>query len=531
MALKFTRKGIIAIIALFLLIGGGTAGYIVWRINQEAQLSEEDADAGGGGGGLCRNKCDCSDGPTKNCGDEDKDENGKTIPGEKKCYRHNCQDFGGGWILTTDKSVADACGNCGYSDKPVPKPGDKGDCSCQSYTNSNGKKCGVNCTFPSGTQAKVDNLTENNGKSYIAMCKPGGIITYEVFTSSHVCWGLQNECKNPVGKPPDKPEEPEEPTNVCEGGKLIESGKTTFNEGETVTVTGYAYDKDGVDKSAIAVTLNGAAVGNATVVDACPSNNATVCSSVGTSKKPVIWSYSFTPEEGDNTVAVSWKDTKGLGGSNCQASTTVTSVPTEEETNPDWTVEKSAAGICLNDNTEDSSFRVDYTITVTNVGDGEGEIDKLVDTLDTKVLSSYILTETIDPSATVSSNTITWDLSGTEGVFAADQAKTYKYSIEIPNTAFGSYTNTVVVTPVEGDTFSDTAIVAGDCEVPEVPETAIFDSWLARVGFGFLLISAGLAYMSYMDGFNDNFARFLHGLGYEGRVEKSRKRFEKKVVK
>jgi hypothetical protein len=241
------------------------------------------------------------------------------------------------------------------------------------------------------------------------------------------------------------------------------------------------------------------------------------------------------PTEEETTVAVTWTDTKGKGGSDCQASRTVTTEPTVD-TNPDWEVVKAGAGICLNDNTDDSSFKVDYVITVTNTGDGEGEIDKVVDTLDSKVLADYVLTETFDPSATLSGSTIIWDLSGADGTFAAGQSKTYKYSIEVPNGAFGTYTNTVVVTPVEGDEISDTEVVVADCDAPpETPETGIFDSWLARVGFGFLLISAGLVYLNYMDGFNGELAtsigKFASNFGYEGRVANSRKRFERKVVK
>jgi hypothetical protein len=184
----------------------------------------------------------------------------------------------------------------------------------------------------------------------------------------------------------------------------------------------------------------------------------------------------------------------------------------------------------LNDGTDEASYKVDYTIVVTNTGDGEGEVDKIVDTLDSKVLASYLQTATIIPSATVSGNVITWDLSGTAGTFAAGESKTYKYSLEIPNTAFGTYTNTVVVTPVEGDTLQDTEVVIADCN-PETPETGIFDSWLARVGFGFLLISSAMAYLSYMDGFNEKVAGFVFGFSTEGKIASSRRRFERKVVK
>lgn len=549
MAVRLTRKGFILIfLAVFILIGGGI-GYVAWRVNQQDKLIADEADAGSGSGGTCSNTCSCmvcldSKGKKAHNGACSASELARGFKGESNCglhggcFRVNCQDYGGGWIMTTESNTGSACGGCGWSPTPVPNPGTQTDCSCESYTNSDGRKCGVNCSFPAGTQAKVDAKANETGKPHIAMCRSGGILVIEEFGSGHVCQGLTHICKNPVGEPPETPDTPDTP-NVCEGGALItQKPSTPLEVGDSIEVVGYAFDADGVDKSSIQVTLNGTAVGVASSSDACPSGNATVCSQVGSSKKPVVWTYNHTAsKEGDDVIQVSWKDSKGNARSACSTSITIPAQLTEIETNPDWELEKSGAGMCVEDNTANPSFKMDYTVTVTNVGDGVGSIDKIVDTLDSKVLPQYIVEQSITPNAVISGNVITWDLSGSDASFNVGQSKTYKYSITIPSQAFGSYTNTVVVTPVDGDAFSDIYVGNANCNIvpgEETPETGVFDEVVARFVAAIVLISVGIGYL-YVDSRGEMTFSAVRGVngrvGREGRIKSSRKKFERRVVK
>ncbi len=549
MAVRLTRKGLVLIALVLFTLVGSAVGYVAWRINQIEKLAEQEVDAGSGGGGSCPEGVTCScnvcvrlDGSKFANGSCENISNApigsKTVSNcgmHGSCFRVNCQDYGGGWIQSIHQNTATACGSCGWSKTPVENPGTQTDCKCEKYIDGS-NRCGVNCTFPSGTQGQVDKKAKDTGKPHIAMCRPGGILVIEEFGAGHVCQGLTHVCKNPVGNPPTTSE-----PNVCEGGGIITKAPSTpLKVGESIDITGYAFDADGINKGNVAVSVNGQSAGNASSTDACPSGNTTICSQVGTSKKPVVWTYKHTAtKEGEDVIQVSWKDTKGNSRAACSTSLKLTVQNEQVQTNPDWELNKSGVGMCVDDNTQNPSTRVNYTISLTNVGDVVGSIDKIVDTLDQKVLADYIMDETIVPSASVNTNVITWDLSGSDASFSVGETKTFKYSITIPHQAFGTYTNTVVVTPVEGDELNDSAVVQADCTVvtppgEETPETSIFDETIAKILVGLVLILSGIGYI-YIDNKGVNTLLAIRGvnnrISKSARVKKSRERFEKRVVK
>jgi hypothetical protein len=170
--------------------------------------------------------------------------------------------------------------------------------------------------------------------------------------------------------------------------------------------------------------------------------------------------------------------------------------PVAVETNPDWTITKDATSeyISINDET---FGRVDYTVVVTNVGDGDGSIDKIIDELDEKVLESYI--QEISNNGVFASGSITWDLQGDDEIFSPEESLQLTYGIEIPESAFGTYRNLVTAYPREGDNFSDDATVTFQAdeeeviveEPPEIPQTGIFDTVLGRVSVGVSFIFLG----------------------------------------
>lgn len=335
-------------------------------------------------------------------------------------------------------------------------------------------------------------------------------------------WFVECKDKPPVEQPPVTPPPPV--VNVCEGGLV--SGPTNsgnYNVGDKVVFKGSAYDKDGINKSKVVIKVDGVVVGNATVTDhPCANANADAVCTAAKGSPAVDWTYTYTvTTAGVHSFSATWEDTKGVTGASCQGSRSITA---NVQTNPAWKIEKSGAGVCLDEVNGVQRARVDYTITITNVGDGTGQLKDLVDTLDSKVQGSYITNSSITPSASVSGRVITWNLSGTLGQFDPNQSKTFRYSITIPESAFGTLTNTAVATPESGESFQAVEIVTAMCSPngtppPEVPDTALFDSAVSKVILGVVLIAVSGAYL-YSDSFNISFLglRKIKKKSFEDRV-------------
>ncbi|HNR53439.1 MAG TPA: hypothetical protein PKI16_03115, partial [Candidatus Dojkabacteria bacterium] len=218
-------------------------------------------------------------------------------------------------------------------------------------------------------------------------------------------------------------------------------------------------------------------------------------------------------------------DKKGATSTSCALTTTFSILA--EEQNPSWDITKKGAEQCL----ESGDAQIIYTIKVKNIGTGTGSIDKIVDALDSKVLASYI-TGTISGGGLFNSGNITWELEAEEETFAADQEKTYTYTLVIPKTAFGSYTNMVTATPTTGENFSDSVEVKVDC-IEDIPQTGLFDSTVIKIVAGIILLLLGFNLHRIDVSFRkvqDN----LHKLSVsiqDTQDERRKRNFEKKIVK
>jgi hypothetical protein len=208
MAFRLSKKAIVILVVLGLLLLGGVTGYIVWTVYYQDNVAPTDSEAGGDGEGSCTGPeirdcykkcsagnactkipCDCGGTvicpaePGKSCGDS----------GEKRCQ---CCD--GTWILTRETCSRACRSNGGEAGDCEDEPDEA--CWCESKANG----CGINCTFPAGTQNEVNQRAEGSCEAYIAMCNYNGdgskTVSIERFTPSHVCWGKQHECKNPVAE-------------------------------------------------------------------------------------------------------------------------------------------------------------------------------------------------------------------------------------------------------------------------------------------------------------------------------------------
>jgi len=452
---------IVGVVVGILVLGGG--GYLLWRVNQEETVAPVDSEAG-------NNLDDCTD--------EDIGKSGSCDDGTGMCARCECQD--GVWIrvcLKSGQSCTAACDECGHGPEPPPV-------GCTS-----GSHCTNKCYWPnvsycnsSGTCIckRYDSFSNPGCGESTPSCTPTCPTGYEKCTSNcgtntktAECQTECPECKNQYYYKITCKLIPEpEPPNVCDGG---------------IGIAGYGEDSDGIDPTSVNIAVDGEAVGS--VEASVDSTDATKTN----------WNHTISGlEEGEHTVVITWKDTKGLGGSAC----TLTSSFSVEEipTNPNWEIEKIGTPACEEGATDDlDKVKIAYVLIITNTGDGEGTIESIVDTLDDKVEASFLVDESITNDGKYSEGVITWTLTGEGAAFDPAESKTYQYSLMIPRVSFGVYENRVIATPTEGDSFSTIAAIQADCSITpkDIPETGLFDDASKKIALGFTFLALGMLYMKF----------------------------------
>jgi hypothetical protein len=202
----------------------------------------------------------------------------------------------------------------------------------------------------------------------------------------------------------------------------------------------------------------------------------------------------------------------------------------EVQENPDWTMTKEGTAECIvEDNT--TYAKGTYTITVTNVGEATGNIDKIVDEVDVKVRQEYL--NNISNSGTYDASLLTWDLQGEEEVFDPEESQTFTYYLKIPQDSYGRYENIATAYPTEGDNFTAEKYLDLECDIPEeeeatttVPQTGIFDSVIVKIVSGVILILLGLNWGSVT-----NIVSKLNYSRKEYISDRRMEKFEQKVKK
>ena len=537
MKIAITKKGKIVLFVILGIIVLGSGGYLLWRVLQTETVAPTDSDAGGDSGDdtdgdyCCRFKC-CD---------------GTWIKIERTCTE---EDPGNTNLCTTNDidnaDMESSCvnhggyNNCDEDETPIVK------CSCQSWADG----CGTNCTFPSGTQAKVDAAAASSCSAKIAMCYiQTGETKIEDYGPSHPCYGKISQCNNPYAPNPCT-------TNTCTGSAWIKEPSGTYSSCSGIIASVDATDPDGIGTN-ISVKVNGQS----------RTGYTTASTTSGTS---IVYEFSESDctEPGEYNISFTWDDSKGASSDDCTLTTSFTIVeetepycgdgikqsdeicdpnaegsdaqctnnigetvdcasdctcptaqtcgdgilvdgeqcelgnPTgyictwdtcnqttcicEEQQNPDWTISKTGAEQCIEEG-EETYAKATYSITVTNVGEGEGSIDKIVDELDDKVLEAYL--NDISGNGVYASGLITWDLEGDDEILSPDESLTLTYYIKVPADSFGIYQNIATAYPTEGDEFSDDESVTLTCNIPQ---TGIFDSILVRISVGVVLILLGM---------------------------------------
>jgi uncharacterized repeat protein (TIGR01451 family) len=133
-------------------------------------------------------------------------------------------------------------------------------------------------------------------------------------------------------------------------------------------------------------------------------------------------------------------------------------------------VEKSGALTC----NADQSAGVAYTIRITNP-DNETRVLEITDSLDSKVTADMLPVQSISDGGVFNSSSrqIVWSNVS----IAGGQTKTLTYTVNVPGSAFGEHTNTVVVKQDSVEVGRDTHTINVTC----LPGTAILGDNTARV--------------------------------------------------
>ncbi len=182
-------------------------------------------------------------------------------------------------------------------------------------------------------------------------------------------------------------------------------------------------------------------------------------------------------------------------------------------------ISKTVVESCIAEGTENPSSQLVYTITVRNTGEGNGQISQIEDVLDSKIVSGGIIPTEITGGGIYSSGKILWSFSPALEI-AAGATQTYSYKLLIDKNSFGTYDNTVTLTPVSGDTIQANASIEADC-LAITPQTGIFDSTLGRISVGFvLLLVGGLVYSlpSGIFSLNDKKNKFRYRVRFESKM-------------
>jgi len=566
MAVKLTKKGILVIAIVGLLLIGGSTGYILWRVQQNDTVAPTESEAGGVGG------------------------DGGDDPCDKWDYYKRYQCCDGTWIcegnndnITKVKSGKTVCGTLGYQncDGPAPQA-----CSCESFTN-----CGVNCWFPAGTQSDVDKAVKGTCGKKMAFCIVEGSKTKVEIRNPGACWSERNVCKNPVAEeictPETAPPSCQNLTLVNEGQEFHTNVVSAVDDSLLATVT--ASDPDGVPKKirmcyAIKGQSNDFYKVSANWSCGVKENTATISSRrtfEGFAEKYVSTHNTFTVEQvlhagltfmteitddTDGTICTSnpaittgnssvlLSDPSISCGAACVANITLQAAtcgdgtvdPGEEcdpaavntcdtgacqadctcpNLNPGFNIQKVGLEQCIEGNETYADVR--YTITVTNNGETAGHITQIQDLLDAKVQDGWIIGTTVTPSTglTVTSDQILWDLDTTAQTFDPGESMQFTYTIRIPETAFAMYTNTAtaIVSDEGEDNVSAQSTIDVDCEI--TPITGLFDSTKSRIILASVLLLAGAYYAKSNQGENIT----LNLFGRFTKLDKKRKDFEKKV--
>jgi len=496
--IHITKKGKIWMLAVLMLILAGSGGYLLWRVNQDDTVAPTDSEAGQSYNGICNychicNATQATGKPTctlradglYDCPNDDCCNSSTITCGDNAVIRKNPN------ISRTD---AKFCTNCNHS---APESNVVvGDVQCNV-----GSQCTKKCYWPEVAYCNGDGTcscksgSSNGCTDTEPQCTP---------TCASECSARCGGCDNLYYVAKLNCD-----TNTCDSGAWVTKPTGTYAYCDNIAYSATATDSDGIDETSISVKLN--TVSRVNVAKNTSGTSTTISETLSSATNCLA--------PGSYTLAMDWKDTKAATSTNCALSTTFT--VSEEVLNPDWEFTKGVVEKCIDENTENPTSQLTYTITLRNIGAGVGTITKIVDALDSKILQTYI--SNISDSGAYSEGDITWTLA--DQTFDSQESRTYTYTVTIPKDQFGTYTNVVTAYPSTGENLIAHAEVLADCMI-DVPDTGLLDSTTAKITLGVIFILFGLNFNRVM-----NLTKKLSISMNDISDERRKKNFEKKVVK
>ena len=298
--------------------------------------------------------------------------------------------------------------------------------------------------------------------------------------------------------------------NVCDtGGIDTPANNTNVQVGDVMHINGWAADSDGIDPNSIEISVDGQVIGHATVSGPASGHSEA---------NAVAWSYDWTVagDPGSHNLVASWRDALGNVGAGCTATRTFNIISSVV------TISKTASYVC---STDAKSAKVTYVITLTNYTEQSVTVKSVIDTLDNHMPVNWIDRSSISPSTgVVTDNGIEWQLGNAS--LASGASRTFSYVVNIPNTSFGTFTNSVKATLTNSsvNAYKTISVVCN-------PNTGLFDSTERKLVAGVILIIMGTLYVILDKDRRYSLRLTEAGLSiftYEGKVKKTRKEFAKK---
>lgn len=542
MAVRFrlSRKG------MFLSLGGMfllaiLAGVAIWLVQRTEQVAPDDSAAG-----ICCNSFVCSNGQSRgddpnylgtDCSkrwegicDGDPVEQGNQCStgdpggcgavGEPCCdvdghgppngsWDHGCasslQCLDASGTRQANENERGVCGRIGGTDCQGNPVCDNMGCRCENSESCSYQTAEFNCPFDTDDRNRVpvscndSNGSSGSGRGYCVTMQ------YDVTgcrgTNANVVWVDSDGTR-------------------CSSNDASRAGASDY--------LGWCLQQPGFDISACAPPpAPFCGDGNIDPGEACdPASNSNSCQ-YGACNSNCTCPQQPPPSCGDGVIDTNEGEECDMGGgaaNTCEYGTCQADCLCPDP-NPNWEIEKQGTPSCST--TGDPYADVEYTVVVTNTGTTMGTLETVVDTLDPAVQPDWIVAGSIIPQGTVGGNMITWTVNQPVAVGAS---MTFRYTLRVPRSAFGTIANTVTATPVEGDPVTTTENVVVSCTTPQ---TGLFDSTRSKVIAGVIMMLVSGAYLAF-DRFDIISVNALHSakggynkrFGKDVKVGKSRKRFE-----
>jgi len=324
------------------------------------------------------------------------------------------------------------------------------------------------------------------------------------------------------------------PEKVCEDLSRVSSDTVGINEVEIfdVQVSGSATE---APYSMELVKLRVSSTSNDIPVGEDYNTGSTLVSPTvapGYSASEDVWTYTFAWKavglvDGSYEVEASFDG--GATWSDIASCIDTFTFDDAEEIEPAFLIVKVGYSICKTT----IGANMSYTITVTNLGPGEGTIEYVKDQLDTRVEDSWVssMSSTKGVTGSVNSRVITWTGTAAQRTYAQQSSGKFTYILSVPSASLDSFSNDIVniasTESVEGQADYDLMTVMNCSGV--LPRTGTFDKtpWVLAI---FALILGITAYrlevgkQTIQPVILGTKYKILEGLGLESIARSSRKK-------